>query len=413
MILRVALIAAMTLVCGPAFAVMHVRPVPGVPAKAPITFYVVKGAPDACGHGCDRWIAVDGQIDANAAARFRKFLSRQRDRTLPFYFSSPGGNLDQAVAMGNMLHEKPALARVARTMVSECGFEAQDGEVCVKLKESGRELHGAFFTRNAICASACPYVMLGATAREIAPDVALGVHSAKVIMKFRGSGLPPPPSMVAAATERSREHGDHLLKDYFTRVGADTALLDLARSVKFENIHILTREEIARFGIDRRDFVETPWSLDNSGHNALLKIAVLLDADAKSFRMAEWRVFCFDRNFFEMDFVRPAPASASFSLISASLGAKPLYFGIPPAKAAGFEVWRARMTNAQVQLLADQSEMKFTETSLASDGHRVPQTEQLSGDGFAVALESLLTTCPLPKAPTLPQTTASGDHFGK
>src|SRR4051812_44535291 len=33
----------------------------------PVTFYVAKGAPDACGPGCDRWIAVDGQINGDAA----------------------------------------------------------------------------------------------------------------------------------------------------------------------------------------------------------------------------------------------------------------------------------------------------------------------------------------------------------
>jgi hypothetical protein len=407
MLSRLVLVAALVLVCGPASAIMHARPKPGVPATAPISFYVVKGAPDACGHGCDRWIAVDGQIDANAAARFRKFLSRQHDRSLPFYFNSPGGNLDQAVAMGNMLHEKPALARVARTVVSECGFEAQDSEVCTRLKQSGRELHGDLFTRYAICASACPYVILGATAREIAPDVALGVHSAKTIFRFRGPGPPPSPAMLAAATERSHEHGDRLLKDYFARVGADPALLDLAKTVKFENLHVLTREEIVRFGIDRREFVETPWSFDNSGRSALLKIAIQRDGDAKSFRMAEWRVICFDRNVFEMDFMRPVPAVAGFSMISASVGAKPLYFATPPIKAAGVEVWRAPMTKTQVQSLSDQAEVKFTEISLASDGHRIPQTEQLAGEGFAVALEHLLTTCPPPKIWPLPQAAAS------
>jgi hypothetical protein len=410
MISRLALVAALVCLCGPALAVTHTRPAPAVAAKAPITFTIVKGAPDACGYGCDRWIAVDGQIDADAAARFRKFLSRQRDRSLPFYFNSPGGNLDQAVAMGNMLHDKPAMARVARSVVTECGFEAQDSEVCVKLKQSGRELHGDLVTRNAICLSACPYVILGAAAREIAPDVALGVHSARTIIKFRGLGLPPPPSVVAAATERSHEHGERLLKDYFVKVGADPALLDLAKTVKFENMHVLTREEIVRFGIDRREFVETPWSFDVSARSALLKIAVQRTPDATSFRTAEWRLICFDRDRFELDFVRPAPASASFGLISISVGAKPLYFAIPPVKAGGFEVWRARMTRVQVQSLADQSEMNFTETSLASDGHRVPQTAQLSGEGLANALEGLLTSCPPPQVPLLPQASASRDQ---
>ena len=105
-------------------------------------FYVVKGAPDACGRGCDSWIAIEGKIDFGAAARFRRFFARVRTRNLPLYFHSPGGNVDQAVAMGTLLREKPVVARVGRTVVSECGFEAQDGEACLRLKQSGRELHG-------------------------------------------------------------------------------------------------------------------------------------------------------------------------------------------------------------------------------------------------------------------------------
>jgi hypothetical protein len=56
-----------------------------------MTFYVAKGAPDACGRGCDSWIAVEGQVDSAAAPRFRNFFQKVRGRNLPIYFSSPGG----------------------------------------------------------------------------------------------------------------------------------------------------------------------------------------------------------------------------------------------------------------------------------------------------------------------------------
>jgi hypothetical protein len=46
-------------------------------------FYVVKGMPDACGHGCDRWIQLEGQIDGGAAVRFRKFFVKLRERNMP------------------------------------------------------------------------------------------------------------------------------------------------------------------------------------------------------------------------------------------------------------------------------------------------------------------------------------------
>ncbi len=189
-----------------------------------MAFYVVKGAPDACGRGCDSWIAAEGQIDAAAAPRFRKFLARVRDRKLPIYFSSPGGNLDQALAMGAMLRERPAVARVARTVVRECGFEAQNGDVCIKLKQSGRELHGDLWTRGAMCNSACPYLILGATSREIAPDAVLGVHSPKVVLRFRGGGVPTQ-QMRSAATARGLERADRMLTHYIVKMGAEPALL--------------------------------------------------------------------------------------------------------------------------------------------------------------------------------------------
>src|SRR5207302_11292167 len=136
-------------------AVPKWRATPPKAMPPPMVFYVVKGAADTCGRGCDSWIAVEGQVDAAAAPRFKKFLARIGNRDLPLYFYSPGGNLDQALAMGAMLRERRAVARVARTVVRDCGFEAQDGDACLKLKQSGRELRGELWTRGATCNSAC------------------------------------------------------------------------------------------------------------------------------------------------------------------------------------------------------------------------------------------------------------------
>src|SRR5579872_3949622 len=251
------LILTCVLTCGTASAApSHRRP--AAPTRhEPMTFYVVKGALDACGRGCDSWIEAEGQIVSGTAARLKAFLDRHRDRNLPIYFASPGGNLDQAIVMGNMLHARPATARVGRTLVRECGFEAQDSDVCMKLKQSGRALTGDLWTRNAICNSACPYFLLGASTREVAPDTALGVHSAKVITQFLG--VVPTAEMLAAANQRGRARSDGLLASYFARMGADNGLLKLVSTVKFEDVHVLTRDEIIRFGIDRREQVETPW----------------------------------------------------------------------------------------------------------------------------------------------------------
>src|SRR5258707_9457798 len=114
--------------------------------------------------------------------------------------------------MGAMLRERHAVARVARTVARECGFEAQGSDACLKLKQSGRELHGDLWTRGAMCNSACPYLILGATTREIAPDAVLAVHSPKVVLRF--SGGTPTEQMRAAATARGLERADRMLSSY-------------------------------------------------------------------------------------------------------------------------------------------------------------------------------------------------------
>jgi len=426
MFARITLIAVLTLVCGPASAGLfgfktppaptaptavkmpaakttsasRARPAPPKTPTPPMQFYVVKGAADACGRGCDRWIQLEGQIDGGAAARFRKFFVKLRDRNLPLYFYSPGGNLDQATAMGSLLHEKPAIARVGRTVVADCGFEAQDGDVCLKLKQSGRELHGELSTRGVLCGSACPYLMLGASTREIAPDAALAVDNSRVVVTFTGGT--PTASMIAAANVRAHDRSDHNIAAYFTRVGGDAALLALARTVRFEDMHVLTREEIVRFGIDRREFVDTPWIFEPGTHGMVRKLAVQRKAGEATFHMVQWRVICFDGDRFELDFQRPMPANAVFATASLSYGgAIPFSFTYPPRRAAGLEQWGMRLNKASLAPLLDLPQVEFTETSLAPDGRQVPHREKVSSDGMARSLEALLGTCPAAKAQAL------------
>jgi hypothetical protein len=414
MTLRVASALALFLICGSASAAAPAaRPAPVTAPVPPMAFYVVKGAPDACGQGCDRWIAAEGQIDSAAAARFREFLRQSSDRSLPIYFASPGGNVDQAVAMGVMLREKPVVARVGRSVVRECGFEAQDSEACLKLKQSGRELHGEVWTLDANCNSACPYLILGATTREIAPDAVLAVHSPKIVLHFRGAGTPTS-AMRAAATERGLQRGDRMLQNYIVKMGADVGLLRLARTVKFEDLHVLTREEIARFGIDRRAFAETPWIFENSGRSILRKTVTRRDEGDEAYRMVQWWLFCFTTEQFELNFRRPAATSSVFPTFSISNGGlASLDFKLAPLKTSGFERWGLRITRDSLQALASERQFDFTETSQAPDGARRAQTAKFSSEGLAGALDRLAATCPPAQATAPLRTIGSRDSVAK
>jgi len=169
-------------------------------------------------------------------------------------------------------------------------------------------------------------------------------------------------------------------------------------------MHVLTREEIVRFGLDRREFVETPWRLESSGRNMMHKIAVVRQPGETSFRMLQWHVVCFDANRFGLEFQRPAQVSSSFFSISVvGSDAKPVYFGFPPVKASAMEFWGLRMPRQSLQTIMDRPQVDFTETSMAADGRRLPQTIKLSNEGWTSALEALLTTCPPAKDPVAPQ----------
>ena len=308
------------------------------------------------------------------------------------YFSSPGGNLEHAIFIGNMLREMSATARVARTIVKDCGFEAQTSEVCLKLKRSGRELAADLTTKNTQCNSACPYLILGATTREIAPDAILGVHSPKVVLRYSGGA--PTREMVSAATQRGVERADKLLSGYVVKMGIEGELLDVAKHTKFEDMHVLTRDEIFRFGIDRREFVETPWAFENLGRALIRKSAISRGENGKTWRTLQWRLFCLNTEQFQLDFQRQVTTSPPFAAISISSGAaKPFTFVFPPAKPAGYEVWGLRMPKSSAQAIADLPQIDLTETANALDGRRLAHGEKLSTEGLAASLASLQGIC--------------------
>lgn len=96
-----------------------------------LTIYLAKGPANACGAGCDRWIAIEGEIDREAAQRIRTFLYATKDPQLPIYLHSPGGNVEQSYAIARFLRARKAIARVGRTTVPACSAGTQIGRAHV------------------------------------------------------------------------------------------------------------------------------------------------------------------------------------------------------------------------------------------------------------------------------------------
>lgn len=303
-----------------------------------LTIYLAKGAPDACGPGCDRWIAIEGEIDGDASQRIRRFLAGVKDTQRPIYLHSPGGNVEQSYVIGRLLRSRKTVARVGRTIATACAAGTQVDAACLKTKAAGGEVEAELTTYHAMCNSACGYLFLGATSREVAPDAALAVHNSRLVLAFHGH---PAPEAVAEYRRRRIANADRDRAGFIAAMGISRELDALIRTVKFENLHMLTRSELYRFGIDTRPFTEAMWRLETGAQPSLSKLAVMKKENASSFRTMEWRMFCDTGNRVPLMFageIDEASVGKSDILMTADADADKEAGG-SPVRAAKYEMW--------------------------------------------------------------------------
>jgi hypothetical protein len=252
----------------------------------PMLFYLAKGEPNACGPGCSTWIAAEGSVDSGAAERLRAFLRRVAARKMPIYFHSPGGFMQSGMMVGRLLRENAMTAGVSRSIPDAC--RSVSAQACRDIMRSGRILTGRLVSHDAICHSACGYALVGAKTRLVPPAAKFGVHlhtsvSVDGMTKKLSQLTPAELQLDAAARARARS--------YFREMGMDAGFYEMVTTVPAERLRYLTRDEIARFGIDRRDFVESRWEMIESKPSAVLKIVFEAERE-KGFRTTIVRLTC-------------------------------------------------------------------------------------------------------------------------
>jgi hypothetical protein len=169
----------------------------------------------------NRALAVRGEIGAASASVFRGQLDDAKlvagDTVI---LSSPGGRVDQALIMGEVIR-----ARGLRTVV---GSVNSDGQL-----------------KSAYCASACVLVYAGGTVRTVAPGSRLGVHQFTAELSKEGT------SNADAIAHAQRTSG--MILEYMTRMGVSPSILQLmsaSRDMRWLNekdaldLHLVTK----RFG---------------------------------------------------------------------------------------------------------------------------------------------------------------------
>jgi hypothetical protein len=390
MTFRVLFVAALLLIP----SVMRAKPVADDAGFAPkLTIYLARGAANACGPGCDRWIAVEGKIDQAAAFRISRFLRNVKDTQRPLYFHSPGGSVEQSFVIGRLLRRRKAVARVGRTIVTACGAGTQVNDACLKIKTGGGEVEAEIATRHAMCNSACSYLFLGAMTREVAPDAAMAVHNSKLTLVLHGH---PSAQQIAAFTERALARADRERASFIEAMGISHELTDLVRTVKFENMHVLTRPELYRFGIDTRSTVETAWTLEGAARPFVGTIVLARKDDGRSFRTMELRLFCENKDRARLMFVREFDKGAAGvnSAIMTAGSEKPVIFGEFPARAGAYEVWSETVAPGTMKAVLTASHLQIGEGTSIPDGKTSLVTFDVDTNGLDAAWTQILASCP-------------------
>jgi hypothetical protein len=316
-----------------------------------------------------------------------------KDTQRPIYFHSPGGAVEPSFAIGRLLRSRKAIARVGRTVVTACAAGTQIDAACLKIRNGSGEIEAELKTRNAMCNSACGYLFLGATTREVAPDAAVAVHNSKLTLIIHGH---PPPQLVAEFRERGMAKADRERAAFIAAMGIKGDLTDLIRTVKFESLHVLTRPELYRFGIDTRSFSETPWLLEAAARPYVRKIALAKQDDGASFRMMEWHLFCENKDRARLLFVREFDegAAGKSTVVMTAGSEKSVAFGKFPARVGKYEVWNDTIAPDAMKAMLSAPTLQMGEATSSADGKTRQSTFDIDTSGLEPAWTQLLTSCP-------------------
>jgi len=154
------------------------------------------------------------------------------------------------------------------------------------------ELH----TASGRCSSACVYALIGAKVRQVPPGARLGVHSGKLIYLYSDGRVKASSSDKPSSGDKARAAVfNSELGRYIRDMGIDTGLLEVATKVPHDQVHYLSRDEIAAFGIDMREFQETRWMALELPPQPLSALKLVVEAKGvsrKEFRTSIIQLAC-------------------------------------------------------------------------------------------------------------------------
>ena len=359
-------------------------------SQRPMDVYVATGPADACGPGCSEWIAVEGKFDQDAGKRFREFLSgAPRRRALPVFFHSPGGVLSSGVEIALALRENNMTAGVGRTTQEGCTVLRVNGGACDLQVKSGSDVPSQFTFAGSQCHSACVFALAGATTRRIAPAAAVGVHASKSDERAWKEFADQHPG-ARRLSDQQRQRG---LSGLMMAFGLDPELIDFASKISHNSLHILTRDEIVRFGLESGDRFETRWMMrrDTDGQVYLVKAVTNAGVNGGAQATAIVQLACSDLFGYRLTLVRALPKDQFAQPPPAQLQAGETRIMLLPGVAQSVAYWTTVARQDEMQKLAAAPEIDI---SLAyARGPETAVAIKMSAAGLSAGLNELQNYC--------------------
>ena len=163
--------------------------------RAPVTFTLLS----------DGVLAVDGYIDNGALDRFRAELDTRGEYVETVRLNSPGGSLDDAIGMAQLLRERNVATEVV------------DG---------------------ALCASSCPLILAGGATRTVGAKAAVGLHQF-----YSVSADPSEPAQAMSDAQATTAR----ISRHLAAMGVDPALWLHALDTPPRSLYYLSPDEIRAY----------------------------------------------------------------------------------------------------------------------------------------------------------------------
>jgi hypothetical protein len=203
--------------------------------------WVREGPADKCGSNCREWVSAKGVILPDTGREFESF-ARTRDLAgKVVVLESGGGAVTGGLALGR------AFRRLNMTVVV--------GQTAMLPADSSGEQR-ATYSPKAICASMCPFVLLGGARRHVPPEARILVHqiwpgAARADSTAATYSAQNVAGMLRTTAEMAR---------YTVDMGGEIELFDLSMRIPpWEDLRVLTRAEVQRTRLNTTD---TPFAPD-------------------------------------------------------------------------------------------------------------------------------------------------------